>query len=52
MKFFSKEYFKQLWKVLLATFSGFSNDNGLKFSASLAYYTVFSLAPCLYLSYL
>lgn len=49
MKFFSKEYLKQLWKVLLATFSGFSNDNGLKFSASLAYYTVFSLAPLLLL---
>jgi membrane protein len=49
MKFFSKEYFKQLWKVLAATFSGFSSDNGLKFSASLAYYTVFSLAPLLIL---
>jgi membrane protein len=45
MKFFSKEYLKQLWKVLIATFSGFGSDNGLKFSASLAYYTVFSLAP-------
>jgi membrane protein len=49
MKFFSKEYLKQLWKVLMATFSGFSNDNGLKLSASLAYYTVFSLAPLLLL---
>jgi len=49
MNFFSKEYLKQLWKVLIATFSGFSNDNGLKFSASLAYYTVFSLAPLLLL---
>ncbi|TSD64960.1 YihY/virulence factor BrkB family protein [Inquilinus sp. KBS0705] len=49
MKLFSKEYLKQFWKVLLATFSGFSNDNGLKFSASLAYYTVFSLAPLLIL---
>jgi membrane protein len=49
MKFFSKEYFKQLWKVLMATFGGFSSDNGLKFSASLAYYTVFSLAPLLIL---
>lgn len=47
MKFFSKEYFKQLWKVLLATFTGFSKDNGLKLSASLAYYTVFSIAPLL-----
>lgn len=49
MKFFSKEYLKQFWKVILATFSGFSNDNGLKFSASLAYYTVFSLAPLIIL---
>lgn len=49
MKFFSKEYLKQLWKVLMATFSGFSDDNGLKLSASLAYYTVFSLAPLLIL---
>ncbi|WP_374948563.1 YihY/virulence factor BrkB family protein [Mucilaginibacter sp.] len=49
MKFFSKDYLKQLWKVILATFSGFSNDNGLKLSASLAYYTVFSLAPLLIL---
>jgi membrane protein len=49
MKFFSKEYFKQLWKVLMATFSGFSSDNGLKFSASLAYYTIFSMAPLLFL---
>ncbi|WP_114939650.1 YihY/virulence factor BrkB family protein [Mucilaginibacter endophyticus] len=47
MKFFSKEHFKQLWKVLLASFTGFSKDNGLKLSASLAYYTVFSIAPLL-----
>ncbi|MEN0052944.1 MAG: YihY/virulence factor BrkB family protein [Mucilaginibacter sp.] len=47
MKIYSKEYLKQLWKILIATFSGFSNDNGLKLSASLAYYTVFSLAPLL-----
>ncbi|RFZ92510.1 YihY/virulence factor BrkB family protein [Mucilaginibacter conchicola] len=49
MKFFSKEYLKQLWKVIMATFSGFSADNGLKLSASLAYYTIFSLAPLLLL---
>ncbi|RYZ99037.1 MAG: YihY/virulence factor BrkB family protein [Sphingobacteriaceae bacterium] len=49
MKMFSKEYFKQLWKVLKATFGGFSDDNGLKLSASLAYYTIFSLAPLLIL---
>ncbi len=49
MKVFSKEYLKKLWKVLMATFSGFGSDNGLKLSASLAYYTVFSLAPLLLL---
>jgi membrane protein len=49
MKVFSKEYAKQFWKILVATFSGFSSDNGLKLSASLAYYTVFSIAPLLIL---
>jgi membrane protein len=47
MKFFSKAYFVQLWKILVATIMGFINDNGLKLSASLAYYTVFSIAPLL-----
>ena len=49
MKFFSKEYFKEVWKILVATFMGFIDDNGLKLSASLAYYTVFSIAPLLIL---
>ncbi|MBE9585614.1 YihY/virulence factor BrkB family protein [Mucilaginibacter sp. JRF] len=49
MKMFSKEYLKQFWKVLMATFSNFGADNGLKLSASLAYYTIFSLAPLLLL---
>lgn len=47
MKFLSTDYLKQLWKVLVATFKGFGSDNGLKLSASLAYYTVFSIAPLL-----
>src|ERR1700748_3868631 len=47
MKVFSKEYFKQMWKILVATIMGFINDNGLKLSAALAYYTVFSIAPLL-----
>jgi len=38
-----------MWKILVATFTGFINDNGLKLSASLAYYTVFSIAPLLIL---
>jgi membrane protein len=49
MKIFSKSYLKRLWKILVATFMGFVNDNGLKLSASLAYYTIFSLAPLLVL---
>jgi membrane protein len=49
MKVFSKEFVKQLWKVIVATFMGFINDNGLKLSASLAYYTVFSVAPLIIL---
>src|SRR5438874_991230 len=49
MKYFSKAYLKELWKVLMATFSSFSSDNGLKLSASLAYYTIFSIAPLLIL---
>jgi len=49
MKFFSLEFAKKMWKVLVACFTGFVNDNGLKLSASLAYYTVFSMAPLLLL---
>ncbi len=45
----SKAYLKELWKVIMATFMGFINDNGLKLSASLAYYTIFSIAPLLIL---
>src|ERR1700761_6534125 len=47
MKIFSILYLKRFWRVLVATFTGFINDNGLKLSASLAYYTVFSIAPLL-----
>lgn len=49
MKLFSKEYFKQMWKIISTTFVNFNDDNGLKFSASLAYYTIFSIAPLLIL---
>ncbi|MDB5011680.1 MAG: ribonuclease [Mucilaginibacter sp.] len=49
MKLFNKVYLKKIGKILVATFNGFINDNGLKLSASLAYYTVFSLAPLLIL---
>jgi membrane protein len=48
-KLFSKEYFRKLPKVLLTTFTAFNDDKGLKLSASLAYYTVFSIGPLLLL---
>jgi membrane protein len=50
MRIISKAFFKQFWRVIVATFMGFINDNGLKLSASLAYYTVFSIAPLIILT--
>jgi membrane protein len=38
---------KQLGSVLKSTFMGFIDDNAFKLSASLSYYTVFSLGPLL-----
>src|SRR5688572_13610021 len=38
---------KDLWGVLKESFSGFSDHKVPKLSASLAYYTVFSLGPLL-----
>jgi membrane protein len=49
MSLFKKDFFNKWWKVIAATFMGFINDNGLKLSASLAYYTVFSIAPLIIL---
>lgn len=42
-------FLRKLPKVLLATFNGFMDDKGLKLSAALAYYTVFSIGPLLLL---
>lgn len=39
--------FKNIWAVLKQSFKGFSEDKIPKLSASLAYYTVFSLGPLL-----
>jgi membrane protein len=44
-----KNILKNSIAIIKAAFNGFSNDNALRFSASLAYYTVFSLAPLLML---
>ncbi|NOT76031.1 MAG: YihY/virulence factor BrkB family protein [Cyclobacteriaceae bacterium] len=38
---------KIFWQLLKMGFSEFFSDNGLKLSASLSYYTVFSIAPLL-----
>ncbi|OYQ48260.1 ribonuclease BN [Flavobacterium cyanobacteriorum] len=48
-KIFSRSRIKNILKVLKGTVTGFSNDKGLKLSASLSYYTVFSMAPLLLL---
>jgi membrane protein len=47
MKIFQKRYLKHMWKIISTTFINFNDDNGLKLSASLAYYTIFSIAPLL-----
>ncbi|MNR29318.1 hypothetical protein D3C85_1466980 [compost metagenome] len=39
--------FKGIWNVLKATFTGFDTHKVTKLSGSLAYYTVFSMAPLL-----
>ncbi|MXV16668.1 YihY/virulence factor BrkB family protein [Hufsiella ginkgonis] len=49
MKIITKQGLKDSFTILKAAFSGFSDDRCLKFSASLAYYTIFSLAPLLLL---
>jgi membrane protein len=49
MKLFKKGYLMHWWKIISTTFMSFINDNGLKLSASLAYYTIFSIAPLLVL---
>ena len=48
-KYLKKTTLKNSWKILKDTAIGFSDDKGLKLSASLSYYTVFSMAPLLLL---
>src|SRR5687767_13479584 len=38
---------KSIWKILKQAATGFSNDRVLKMSGSLAYSTIFSIAPLL-----
>ncbi|WP_026978088.1 YihY/virulence factor BrkB family protein [Flavobacterium tegetincola] len=40
-----KNIFKNSWELLKATFNAFMEDNAIKLSASLSYYTIFSLPP-------
>lgn len=47
--YFTKKALKNGLIILRASFNGFIDDMALKYSASLAYYTVFSLAPMLLL---
>lgn len=47
MKIFSVSFYREIWKLLLETFKEFNNDKAMKMSASLAYYTTFSIAPLL-----
>jgi membrane protein len=37
----------RFWRILKRAATEFINDNGLKFSASLSYYTIFSIGPVL-----
>lgn len=48
-KFFSKNILKDIYGILKDTVIGFGNDRAIKMSASLSYYTVFSMAPLLLL---
>lgn len=47
--YFSWKSLKNGFKILKAAFNGFMDDRALKLSASLAYYTIFSLGPLLLL---
>ncbi|NCD68334.1 YihY/virulence factor BrkB family protein [Mucilaginibacter agri] len=48
-EYFTKDALRNGIKIVKAAFNGFMDDRALKFSASLAYYTIFSLAPLLLL---
>ena len=40
-------FLKNFWLLLKKAYQGFNDDNGMKLSASLSYYTIFSLSPML-----
>lgn len=43
----NKQYFKDLWQVVLGAGKAFSEDKAIKYSGSLAYSTIFALSPLL-----
>ncbi len=45
----SSNKIKTYWRILKSTFAGFLNEDSMKYSASLSYYTVFSIGPILVL---
>lgn len=48
----SKQLFKKWWGLLKSTFTEFDDDNAIKLSASLSYYTIFALPPlCIIILY-
>jgi len=47
MKLFHARFYKDIITLLGDTIAAFSNDKAMKMSASLAYYTIFSIAPLL-----
>ena len=47
MRLFRAQFYKDIFNVLGDTAAEFSKDKAMKMSASLAYYTIFSIAPLL-----
>lgn len=47
MKIFRASFYREIGQLLSMTFNEFMNDKAMKMSASLAYYTIFSIAPLL-----
>ncbi|MGO1521594.1 MAG: YihY/virulence factor BrkB family protein [Sphingobacterium sp.] len=45
----SQGFFKDTWSILKKSVTGFTSEDCMKYSASLAYYTIFSLGPILVL---
>lgn len=44
---FTLDYWKSIWKITFRAAKSYGDDRCMKFSASLAYYTIFSIGPLL-----